>query len=80
MFYIRNLQLNFFMSRAEDFDGKNAAVHNSSKIDFTEHLKSYHMQYDQRNRINATRALYDLVYGSYMYFKKSNATYDKLCV
>jgi hypothetical protein len=37
------------------------------------------MQYDQRNRMNATRALYDLVYGSYMYFKKCNATYDPPC-
>jgi hypothetical protein len=27
------------MSRADDFDGKNAAAHNSSTIYFFEHLK-----------------------------------------
>jgi hypothetical protein len=29
--------------------------------------------------MNATRALYDLVYGSYKCFKKCNATYDAPC-
>jgi hypothetical protein len=33
------------------------------------------MQYDQRNRMNETRALCDLVYGSYRCFKKCNAIY-----
>jgi hypothetical protein len=40
---------------------------------------TYQMQYDQRNRMNATRALYDLVYGSYKCFKKCNATYETPC-
>jgi hypothetical protein len=38
------------------------------------------MQYDQRNQMNATRALFDLAYGSYRCFKKCNATYDTPCM
>jgi hypothetical protein len=37
MFYVRNLHLKKIVSRADDFDGKNAAAHNSSKIDYFEH-------------------------------------------
>jgi hypothetical protein len=39
MCYVRYLHLNFFMSRADDFDGKNAVAHNSSNLDLSEHLK-----------------------------------------
>jgi hypothetical protein len=38
------------------------------------------MQYDQRNQMKATRALYDLVYRSYKCFKKCNATYKTPCI
>jgi hypothetical protein len=34
---------------------------------------------DHRNRMNATRALSDLVYGSYKCFKKCSATYYAPC-
>jgi hypothetical protein len=67
------------MSRADDFDGKNAAAHNSSTIYFSEHLKvsTRSSMYDQRNRISLTTALYDLVHRSYKCIKKKcNATYE----
>jgi hypothetical protein len=80
MFYVRNLHLNFFMSRADDFEWKNAVDHNSSKTDFSENL-------NVSTRCSMTRGIdwtqLELSTSSYKgttgVFKKNNDTCDTPC-